>query len=50
MARLFGNYINDYEDIHFQEKIHDYEIYIAYNLKEKRDVSLKLIKKELFKD
>ena len=49
MSQLFGEYVNDYEEIHFSESIHDKHIYKAFNTKENRDVSLKLLKKEEYK-
>jgi len=50
MSDKFGKRIEDYKDIYFMEKIHYYEIYGGYNKKLEKDVSLKLIKKEEFKD
>ena len=46
MSEILGQYLNDYEDLYFCEKKNNYDIYSAYNLKEKREVSLKVIKKE----
>ena len=48
MSDIFGKRIEDYENIYFLEKIHYYEIYGGYNRISKKEVSLKLIKKELF--
>jgi len=50
MSDKFGERIADYEDIYFLEKIHYYEIYGGYSKNLKKDVSLKVIKKEQFND
>ena len=50
MSDKFGERIADYKDIYFLEKIHYYEIYGGYSKILKKEVSLKIIKKEQFKD
>ena len=50
MSDKFGERIANYKDIYFLEKIHYYEIYGGYNKILKKEVSLKIIKKEQFKD
>ena len=50
MSDKFGKRIEDYENIYFLEKIHYYEIYGGYSRIAKKEVSLKILKKELFTD
>ena len=50
MSDKFGEHIADYEDIYFLEKIHYYEIYGGISKNLKKEVSLKVVKKEQFKD
>ena len=49
MSDKFGERIADYEEIYFLEKINYYEIYGGYSKALKKEVSLKVIKKEKFK-
>ena len=46
MKEKLGDYINEYQDIFFNEKKNNFEIYNAYNINYEEDVILKLIKKE----
>ena len=50
MSDKFGERIADYEDLYFLEKIHNYEIYGGYSKILNKQVSLKIIKKDQFKD
>ena len=46
MSKKFGKYIDEYEDIIYREKNNKNEIYTGHNIKENRQVSLKIINKE----
>ena len=50
MSKIFGEYIKEYEDIIYREKNNKNEIYSGNNIKEKREVSLKIINKEQVDD
>ena len=50
MSSILGDNINDYEELHYFDKIIFNEIYKAYNIKLEKDVTLKVIKKERYKD
>ena len=50
MSEILEKYVNDFEDIVFCEKNNKNDVYAGHNKKEKRDVSLRLIKKEDFND
>ena len=50
MSSILGDNINDYEELHYFDKIIFNEIYKAYNIKYEKDVTLKVIKKERYKD
>ena len=47
---MLGENEKNYEDLFLSEKIHNYKIYISYNIKEKRNVTLKVINKDDYKD
>ena len=46
MSKKFGKYIDEYEEIIYCEKNNKNEIYTGHNIKENRQVSLKIINKE----
>ena len=50
MSKALGKYKNEYEDLIFLETNNKNDIYTAFNKKDNRDVSLKIINKEKFKD
>ena len=50
MSSMLGENENIYEDLYFSEQIHNYKIYISYNIKEKRNVTLKVINKKDYND
>ena len=50
MTKALGKYKNEYEDIMLLENNNKNDIYAGYNKKDKRDVTLKIINKEKFKD
>ena len=50
MSKILGQYIDDFTDIFFLEINNKNDIYLGYNNKEKREVSLKIINKEKYKN
>ena len=50
MSGKFGKYITEYEEVFFIEKNNTFDIYNAFNIKDNRDVTLKLMKKENYPD
>ena len=50
MSKILGKYKGEYEDIMFLETNNKNDIYEGYNKNDKRDVTLKIINKEKFKD
>ena len=46
MSKILGKYKEDYEDIMYLETNNKNDIYVGYNKKDKRDVTLKIINKE----
>ena len=46
MKEKLGKYINEFQDIFFNEKKNNFEIYNAYDINYQKDVSLKFMKKE----
>ena len=50
MSSILGKYLDEFEDVYYCEKNNNNDIYAGYNIKEKREVSLKIIKKEQFND
>ena len=50
MSKALGKYKSEYQDIIYLELNNKNDIYTAYNKKDKRDVTLKIINKEIFKD
>jgi serine/threonine-protein kinase len=47
---MLGENEKNYKDLYLSEIIHNYKIYISYNIKEKRNVTLKVIKKKDYND
>ena len=50
MSKIFGKYLNEFEDLFFFEKNNTFDIYNAHNIKDNRDVTLKIMKKESYPD
>ena len=50
MSKILGKYKGEYEDIMLLETNNKNDIYEGYNKNDKRDVTLKIINKEKFKD
>ena len=50
MSKILGKYISEFEDLFYFEKNNKFDIYSAYNCKDKRLVSLKVINKQQYKD
>ena len=50
MSKILGKYISEFEDLFYFEKNNKFDIYSAYNCKDHREVSLKVINKQQYKD
>ena len=50
MSKIFGKYIDDFTDVFFLEINNKNDIYLGYNIKENREVSLRIINKEKYKN